>query len=297
MSIKNLITTALTIVLVSPIFGQNIVQDVANQSCKCVEKDTFETMEAKVQNCIAGILTKNMQKYVYYMANADTLKQTLSDIKMRVFTECNYVVLAQEKTRKAFYNGSKSEKAAAEFRKGNGFLIQDNYVKALPFFQKAVEIDPNFIEAIDHIALCYRRTDDLKNAEKFYKKSLDIAPKGQTAAQNLATVYSLQRKPKEAIQQYQALLDTDLSNPEAYFGIARILLENNTKLDKALELTDKALNIYRITKDPNYKDGLLMKGLIYYYSKDNKNAKKFLEEAKLKGVEIPAQLIKELKIN
>ena len=74
-------------------------------------------------------------------------------------------------------------------------------------------------------------------------------------------------------------------------------MENNTKLDKALELTDKALNIYRITKDPNYKDGLLMKGLIYYYSKDNKNAKKFLEEAKLKGVEIPAQLIKELKIN
>jgi tetratricopeptide (TPR) repeat protein len=92
------------------------------------------------------------------------------------------------------------------------------------------------------------------------------------------------------------LMESDLSNPEAHFGIARILLENNSKLDKALSLTDNALNIYRITRDPNYKDGLLMKGLIFYYLKDNKNAKKYLEEAKIKGVEIPAQLIKELKI-
>lgn len=154
----------------------------------------------------------------------------------------------------------------------------------------------NFVEAFDHIALCYRNKNDLENAEFYYKKSLQIEPKGLTAVQNLAVVYSHQNKPQQALEQYKHLMMADMSNPEAYYGIAHLLLENNSNLPKALEYTDIALNIYRVTNDFNYSDGLFMKGLIYYLSNDTKNAKKYLIEAKSKGAIIPAEIAQKLKI-
>ena len=283
-------------IFANSMFGQNLTEEIAKKACNCVEKDTSTSMDSKVTNCISTVIASDMQNNAKDMFDIQKLRQRLFDIKVKVYSSCEFVVLAQQKARENIYQGSKSDKAMQEFRKGNEFLLKNEYAKALPFFHKAVEQDSNFIEALDHIALCYRRTNDLTKAETYYKQSIKVEPKGQTAIQNLAIVYSNQNKPQQAIEQYQALLTVDMSNPEGYFGIARILVENNSGLDKALDLTNSAINIYTITKDPNLKDGLLIKGLIYYFTDDKKNAKKCLEEAKSKGAEIPAEIIKKLKI-
>ena len=300
MNPKQLVITTFLFFLVHVLVGQNTIQDIAKQACSCIEKDTTILMQSRVQNCVSSIYAKNAQMNAKVLSDITKLRQTLSDIKFKVYTECEYVVLEQKEARELIYQGSKSDKASSAFKKGNVFLVKQEYEKALPFFKTAIEQDTAFIEALDHLALCYRHIGDLKNAEDYYKKSLKIEPRGQTAVQNLAVIYSIQKIPEQAIVQYQALLEADLSNPEGYFGIARVILEINSdkkaSLEKALELTDIALNIYRITKDPNLKDGLLLKGLIYYFLNDEKNAKKYLEEAKSKGVEIPAEIAKKLKI-
>lgn len=277
-------------------FGQNSIEEVAKKSCECIEKDTSNSIESKVQNCVSGIYTKSPLMNAKESFDFQKLRQILYDIKVQVYSECEYVILKQKEEREKIYKPTESSAATDEYRKGNEFLNKDSYEKALPFFKKAIELDTNFVQALDHTALCYRRTGDFKNAELYYKKSLQVEPKGQTAIQNLAIVYSSQNQPQKALEQYQKLITLDMSNAEGYFGIARLLLENNTNLDKALDLTNSAIKIYQVTKDPNLKDGFLMKGLIYFFSNDKKNAKKYLEEAKSKGAEIPTEIAKKLKI-
>ena len=296
MKLFQIITTTFFVLFSHFLTGQNFVQDMAKQACSCVEHDTSASIEKKVQNCMSANIAQNAQKMPKDAFDVTKLQSLLFDIKMKVYTECEYVILKQKEEREKIYHGSSSDKAADEFDKGNKYLLKKDYEKALPFFLKAVEADSNFVEAFDHIALCYRNKNDLKNAEFYYKKSLQIEPKGLTAVQNLAVVYSFQKKPQQALEQYQRLMMADMSNPEAYYGIAHLLLENNSNLPRAIEYTDIALKIYRITNDPNYNDGIFMKGLIYYFSDDTKNAKKYLLEAKSKGATIPTEIAQKLKI-
>ena len=150
---------------------------------------------------------------------------------------------------------------------------------------KAIKIEPKFVQAIDNLGKVYRILEKYDLAEKYYKKSIEIFPNGSTAHQNLAVVYDRQGRYNEEVEEYKKVIKINSQDPEGYFGLAKTYLYRTNEIDLALKNALKALELYK-KNPPNYiGDGYQLVGLIYYYSGDETNAKKYIQIAKEKHIE------------
>ena len=162
-------------------------------------------------------------------------------------------------------------------------LIASQPNQAILLFKKAINKEPNFVQAIDNLGKTYRFLEEYNLAIKYYLLSQKIFPGGNTAYQNLAVVYSVQEKWNKAIEQYDILISKFPDDPEGYYGLAGVYFRiENDSLVLALKNAKKALSLY-LTNPPKYiYDSYLQVGLIYYYRKEKSLAKKHLEIAKEK---------------
>lgn len=60
--------------------------------------------------------------------------------------------------------------------------MEDQPEKAIPFFEKAVEINPNYVDAIYNIGLSYERLDKPDVAIGYYERALSLDPQYDLAA-------------------------------------------------------------------------------------------------------------------
>jgi tetratricopeptide (TPR) repeat protein len=166
---------------------------------------------------------------------------------------------------------TENEEAKAAYSKGQEFLRKEDYAGGIPWFEKAVAIDPEFAFAWDNLGICYRKTNNLEKAEAAYKASLKVDPKGKTPLQNLPVVYQLQNKPDEAIETYNKLLEYYPGDPEVYYGVAIVYFNYKQDMEKALDNMCKAYNIYIENKSPYRSDAEKIINKIYARMKaDNK---------------------------
>ena len=141
------------------------------------------------------------------------------------------------------FSVSKDPNALEKYSKGIHALKDDNFKAALPWFEKAVEIDPKFAFAWDNIGICNRHLNNLDAALEAYNRSLALDPRGRTALQNIPVVYQMKKDYDKAITAYGNLLTIYPGDPEGYFGVGRMYLLKND-LEKGLDKLCKAYNIY-----------------------------------------------------
>ncbi len=170
---------------------------------------------------------------------------------------------------------SENQAALDQYYKGIEYLKKEDYETALPYFKKAVEIDPEFVFALDDLAVCYRRLNKFAQAEQYYKASLKVDPMGHMALQNLPVVYTLQEKLDEAIQAYLDLLKAYPGDPEVYYGIGTIYLNGKKDPEAALDYLCKAYVIYVNEKSPYRSDAEKLISFIYQDMKKNGKEAKF----------------------
>ena len=121
------------------------------------------------------------------------------------------------------------------------FLWTDDYEKALPYFQNAVEKDPNYADAWFYIGYCNgelgRHTEEIEA----YKQAIRIKPDYAEAHYNLGAAYVSLGRYYEASEAYkQAIrLKPDWADAHYCLGLTYWLLEGR----------DSALQEYRILKD------------------------------------------------
>lgn len=197
-------------------------------------------------------------------------------------------------TRKV-YTPTSSEEARINYNKGVASFKNKDLDNAVKYYEKAISIDPGYVDAYDNLGLAFRHQGNLEKAEFYYKKSIEIYPNGYLAHQNLAIVYGLKKLYDKALNEYKIMIKIDPNDPEGYYGIANyyMTIGNN---DLALENAKKALKLYEEQNHPYIKDGQFLLGLIYYNLNDKKNAKTFLKKAKDNGAEIPKQLLIEFNL-
>ena len=167
-------------------------------------------------------------------------------------------------TETGMYGGTKSQEAQNFFNKASDYFVKNDFENAKKNYLKAIDADPNYIEAYDNVAVIFRKLKDYDKAIEYYKKSIELYPDGAMAHQNLALVYSLLTNYEGAIEEYEILIKLNPNDPEGYFGIANcnMMLSN---FDMALTNAEKAVKIYEDTGSPLLADGQYMIGLIYYY--------------------------------
>ena len=125
----------------------------------------------------------------------------------------------------------------------------EDYPKAIDFFQKAVNIDPDFAEAHNNLGFAYEKSKKFNEAIESYKKALSnlIYRSPEKAYYNLAKVYYRLGKYDEAINAHKEALKRMMDFYPSYYGLALCYNAKGRYGDASLAIT-KAIEM-----DPSYK--------------------------------------------
>lgn len=151
--------------------------------------------------------------------------------QMRVGELQSFASLAAETQR------NKRSAAERSYSQGLAQLSRDDYAKALPFFEKAAEIDPNYAEAWYQAGFCYgilgRHADSLRAS----KQAARLRPDWAAAYINIGASSFALGQFREAADAYRQALRYDEGNYEAQFALGLTF----GKLNK----TDEEILAYR----------------------------------------------------
>lgn len=285
--------------MLKEVFKKNkALSENAENACKCIDSISVRNKNAKetskeVKRCIdqqvlgyqstlklmetldAGEGEK-ITVTVYTNPESDQYKKYYYEIESQVMDSCQAVKRVVGMNNKQSEKSlSDNDKAIDEYNEGIIFFKKEDYAKALPYFEKAVKIDPEFVFAWDNIGVCNRRLGNYDEALKAYTKSLKYDPKSLTALQNIPLVYVAKKDYKKAIDAYGDLAKVDKENPETYYGIGLIYYQNLNDNEKALDNMCKAYKLYIAQNSPYRSDAEKIMQMLYAAFKSEGKSEKF----------------------
>lgn len=179
---------------------------------------------------------------------------------------------------------SNNPEAVKEYSSGIVYFKNEEYEKALPYFEKAVKIDSVFAFAWDNMGICNRKLNNIDAAIYDYNRSLALDPNGIMPLQNIAVAYEYKKEYDKAIASYVTLSELDSFNPEVYYGIGRIYTVYLNNQGKGLENMCKAYNLYVKQKSPYRTDAETIINQIYTEMKKRNMVTQFNEILKQNNI-------------
>lgn len=247
--------------------SQSLEEKIAAKACSCLEKSK-EINEEIYRNCLTNsmaevVLKDKDAKVREGISTVEGIKSLLQKSDETIGKTCaNFLPKTAENKSDIYYSDSKNKDAQDSYIAAKDFMRNKNYKSAIEGFQTSLKRDPNFVLALDDIAVCYRQLEDYDNAIKYYKKSLDIYPEGEYALMNIGVVYTLKSDFKSAIDSYEKLIQYQPNNAEGYFGAGKNYFALNND-EKALTDIFTAHKIYTNDKSEYAKDTEMLMGAIY----------------------------------
>lgn len=257
----------LIIANVYSINSQALEEKIADKACDCLGKNS-EITEDIFRDCLTKSLTdvvfnEKDTKARESINTVDGMQSLLQKSAEAISKKCAGGESQEIKSKvNDHYSDSKIESAQNSYIIAKDFMRDQKYTLAIEGLKLALKQDPNFVIALDDIAVCYRQLSDYDNAIKYYKKSLAIYPEGEYALTNIGVVYSLKSNYKTAIEYYEKLIKYQPNNAEGYFGAGKNYFQINSD-EKALDNIFKAHRIYVTEKSEYSKDTETIMGAIY----------------------------------
>jgi len=138
---------------------------------------------------------------------------------------------------------------------GIAYLGAKDKNRAIEFFHKAKEFNPEFFQPYFNLARVYLNSKEKDKAISEYMEVLDIDTNNDDALIMLAKIMEADNKPQEALSYYMKAKEQ--KRPEAYIALAQYYLRKKEN-EKAINILDEAL-----VHDLKNLDVLDMKGSIY----------------------------------
>jgi tetratricopeptide (TPR) repeat protein len=179
----------------------------------------------------------------------------------------------------AMVSPTKNEKAMIAYNNGTSLMYQNRLDEAEILLKEAIDLDPFFIDAIDHLAIVYRKQNRFEKAEEMYLKSIELNDKNIVPFLNLAVIYRIQSRLNDAFQLYRHVVQVHPNDPEGYFGIGTIFYIVGN-YENSMPFLDKAIELYIDQNSSLVYDAFYYKGMIYYRINEYDEALRCLEEAK-----------------
>ena len=157
----------------------------------------------------------------------------------------------------------KNKRAAAErlYSQGLGVLSRDDYTRAAAYFEKAVEIDPNYAEAWYQAGFSYGMLGKHEDALKASKQAAKLRPEWTETYVNIgASSYAL-GKYEDAVNAYKQATKLDSANPETQYALGLSL----NKLGR----NDEEILAYKraVALKPDFANAFEKLGLAYFKQK------------------------------
>lgn len=294
--------------------SETLLKELAENGCKCVDSINAYNMPTaevakEISKCIskqAGVLQmgsklmnidelkeiaddedgkKQINISINLDENSNEYKKYYYELERYMMANCNSLktkIASNEKqSAKSF---SKNKKALKFYSKGLDESTKENYDKAVEYFEKAVNEDPEFAFAWDNLGVNYRRLNNYDKAIESYKKSLEIDPYGLMPLQNIAVVYLYKKEYTNAIEAYNRFAEIDINNPEVFYGLGDVYATKLNDYEKGLEYMCKAYNLYIEQKSPYRADAEKVINIIYYEMKKQGKEEKFNEILKANNI-------------
>lgn len=175
---------------------------------------------------------------------------------------------------------TENEKARAAYNAGTEFMRQNRLGEAENYLKEAIDLDPEFVDAMDHLGVVYRRQNRLEEAEEIYLRSIGLNDKNKVPFLNLAVVYRIQGRLNDALGLYRKVIEINQNDPEGYYGIGELFfIVGNYEV--SMPFFDKALELYISLNSSSVYDVYYYKGMIHFRKNEFDEALRYLEEAKI----------------
>lgn len=157
-----------------------------------------------------------------------------------------------------------------------GFLYfnQGKYEKTEKIITRGIELFPDDFRLNYIFGLVLQRTRREAEAIKYFEKALEISPSDISILSTLALAYHGQGLYNESEETYEKALIIDPENALILNNYAYNLAVRGVKLEKALEMSRKAVN-----KDPESPSYLDTYGWVHYKLGNYKEARTYIEKA------------------
>lgn len=283
------------------------LKQASDNVCKCLDKiDNFNKSKIEVNEEIKACIDKEVVPFQLIMqieyvnqAKPDSAniviatnekspeyKSYYREIENYSLQNCERLYALASSNDQVHENSiSLNKKARKLYEEGNVFMGKQLYEKAIEKFKKAVELDPKFAWAWDHLGLTYRYMGDYQKAVEAYETSLIINPFGQLPAQNLPIVYEYIGNYEKALFYYNKIKERYPENAEGFYGASRmhIFLKD---YEQAADQIAKAYNLYIAQNSPYRADAETIMRVIYTEMNNLGQKERFFEILKQNNIDI-----------
>lgn len=170
----------------------------------------------------------------------------------------------------------KNKRAAAQslYSQGLALISRDDYAKAVAYFEKAAEIDPNYAEAWYQAGFCYGMLGRHAEALKASRRAAALRPEWAETFVNVGASSFALGQFKDAVDAYRQATRLDPYNADAQFALGLTF----NKLNR----TDEEILAYKraIAQKSDHTGALERLGLAYFKSKRFAEAAQAFENLK-----------------
>jgi arylsulfatase A-like enzyme/Tfp pilus assembly protein PilF len=152
------------------------------------------------------------------------LDKAISFLKQAINLQPEVSTMAHLNLGKAYFEKKKLELAEQEFR-------------------KSLEISPEISRAHFNLALVYEDKKEFRKAMEEYKKEIELHKEAYNAHFNLAKLYGKTGSIDLQIEHFKQSIQHKPDFANGYFFLAKAYLDSNKKLDDAINLIKKGLNL------------------------------------------------------
>ena len=205
-----------------------------------------------------------------------------------------------------------------------GFLYEQvgGKEEAIRYYIKAVQMKPDYNQALYNLANIYRDTGNYKSAMEAYGRLIHFYPKFAGAYLNMGQIFNALGDEPRARQYYLKVIGLEPDNSEAYFNLG-YLSESQGELSDAVNYYEKSVevapknaeayynlgNVYAslgqkaeaiasylktVSINPRHQDAYVNLSILSFKSANFKGAIQYLEDAQTLGYNPPAEYLKTL---
>jgi tetratricopeptide (TPR) repeat protein len=161
-----------------------------------------------------------------------------------------------------------SQSAVEYYNKGKEAFYSENYNEAIFNYQKALEINPNYVEPLLDLSKLYFEIENYDYSFSFISRALKLAPLNDNLVIFSANIDVKLNRYEIAEGKYKKILEKNPLNLDAYNGLANLYLLTNRKI-LAKNSIDQILKT-----DPANFNAIAMLAK-YYEGTDNQKAEKY----------------------
>lgn len=168
--------------------------------------------------------------------------------------------------------------AVDAFNKAVAFEAVGDDASAEKSYREAINLDPQYCDAMDNLALLLKRAGNYADTVDLYQRSISIYPESYTAHLGLANTYNQLGQYDNAIAEFETLSKLYPDDAEGYYGLGNAYY-NQGKYQEALTQFKKSEEIYKAQNSDYLVDAQVYIGYTYVMLQDYEAGRDHIEMA------------------